>query len=71
MDETQKEFQELALQQAIKLLKKQKLTSKDFRKLSILTKIIFDVNSYNIQILSDRLSKIRSFGAAHSGLTSH
>lgn len=54
-------FQELALNHAIKILSKKRLTPKDYRNLGRLTKIIFDVNYFNIQLLTDRLYRSQSF----------
>lgn len=67
ISENTEKFQDLALQQAIKILSKKRITSKNFRKLERLTKIIFDVNSFNIRVLNDRLLRSRSCGRAYSG----
>lgn len=66
MDKQQK-FQELALEQAIKILSKKRITSKDYRCLEMLTKIIFDVNSFNLQMLTDRLNRSQSCGRVSQG----
>ena len=61
MNETQQQFQDLALERAIKILSKERITSRDYLKLILLTKIIFDVNAYNLQNVTDRLYRSQSF----------
>ncbi len=58
--EKQIQLQELALEQAIRILKKKRITSRDYRNLDKLTGIIFDVNVFNIQVLTDRLYRSQS-----------
>ena len=65
----QEKFQELALERAIKILSKKRITSKDYHRLEMLTKIIFDVNSYNLQMLTVRLNRSRSVGRVSQDLT--
>ena len=69
MDKNQEKFQELALNHAIKILSKKRLTPKDFRNLDRLTKIIFDVNYFNIHLLTDRLYRSQSFVPVSQGRT--
>jgi len=64
MDLMQTEFQKLALVQAIKIFSKKRLTPIDYLKLNLLNKIIFDVNTYNIQMLTDRLYRSQSYEGA-------
>ena len=63
MSKQQYEFQRLALEQANKILIHKKLTSRDIRKLSVLSKIIFDVNQYSYFILQNRLQSLSSLEA--------
>lgn len=65
MKDLQEQYKSLALQRAIKILSKKRLTSKDFRRLGILSKIISDVNAFANQLLSDSLAKIQSCERAH------
>lgn len=64
LENRNKKFQETALDKAIEILNKKRLTPIDYLKLKLLTKIIFDVNTYNIQLLTDRLYRSQSYGAA-------
>lgn len=65
MKDLQEQFYCLALQRGIKILSKKRLTSRDFRRLRTLSKIIFDVNAFYNQVLIDRLAKSRSCERAH------
>lgn len=61
----QERYKLLALQHGIKILSKKRLTSKDYRRLEILTKIIFDVNTFQNHILTDRLARSQSCGRVY------
>lgn len=59
-EKDQERYRQLALQHGIRILSKKRLTPKDYRRLEKLTKIAFDVNAFQNQVLVDRLSRSRS-----------
>lgn len=69
MKTEQEKFQSLALKQAINILEHKKLTSRDIRKLSALSKIIFDVNQYSYFILQNRLQSLSSSAARRAAFS--